>query len=188
MVTQVIGTSASKEQFFPQKTTSAFRLRPSERKNLSLQILAQAKPVSRLAQSYGVSRKFLYQQAAKASDALDETFTSKKDDDKVLFYLPVTKKWIRQFVLGLILICHSSFRGVIELLATMFDYHGLSLGTIHNIVQQAVQKAKQVNDAQELSNIHIGLPDEIFHAGKRTEKHSSTSRNQTQTSLRSQLT
>jgi len=166
MVTQVIGTSASKEQFFPQKTTSAFRLRPSERKNLSLQILAQAKPVSRLAQSYGVSRKFLYQQAAKASDALDETFTSKKDDDKVLFYLPVTKKWIRQFVLGLILICHSSFRGVIELLATMFDYHGLSLGTIHNIVQQAVQKAKQVNDAQELSNIHIGLPDEIFHAGK----------------------
>ena len=152
MVTQIIGISASKEQLFSQKTTPASCLRPSERKNLSLQVLAQAKPVSRLARSHGVSRKFLYQQAAKASDALDETFTTEEDDEKVLFYLPVTKNWIRQFVLALILICHSSFRGVIELLATTFDYNGLSLGTIYNITQQAVQKAKQVNNAQELSN------------------------------------
>lgn len=166
MVTQIIGISASKEQFFSQKTTVASRMGAEERKNLSLQVLSQAKPVSRLAQNYGVSRKFLYQQASKASNALDKTFTPKEDDDKVLFYLPVTKKWLRQFVLALILICHSSFRGVLELLETTFDYRGLSLGTIHNIAQQAVQKAKQVNNAQELSNVRVGLPDEIFQAGK----------------------
>lgn len=69
-------------------------------------------------------------------------------------------------ILALILICHSSFRGILELLEAVFDYDKLSLGTIHNIAQQAVQKAKQVNNAQELSNVRVGLPDEIFQAGK----------------------
>ena len=59
MVTQIIGTSASQEQFSPQKTATASRLGPEERKNLSLQVLAQSEPVSRLAQNHGVSRKFL---------------------------------------------------------------------------------------------------------------------------------
>jgi len=122
MVTQIIGASASQEQFFSQKTTLAYCLGPVERKNLSLQVLAQAEPVSRLAQNYGVRRKFLYQQAARVSDALDETFTAPSDDDKVLFYLLVTKNWIRQFVLAQVLIGHTSFRGVIEILEVMFDY------------------------------------------------------------------
>ena len=114
MVTQIIGASASQEQFFSQKTTLAYCLGPVERKNLSLQVLAQAEPVSRLAQNY--------QQAARVSDALDETFTAPSDDDKVLFYLLVTKNWIRQFVLAQVLIGHTSFRGVIEILEVMFDY------------------------------------------------------------------
>jgi len=166
MVTQIIDTSVSQEQFFSQKTTTASRLGPKERKNLSLQVLAQTKPVSRLAQNHGVSRKFLYQQAAKASDAIDEAFTPSTDDDTILFYLPVTKNWIRQFVLALILICHSSFRGVLEILEAVFDYHQLSLGTIHNIVRGAIQKSQQINNAQDLSTIRVGLPDEIFQTGK----------------------
>jgi len=167
MVTQIIDTSAHKQtHFFPKNTPVASRLGPIERKNLSLQALARTKPLSYLAQNYGVSRKFLYQQAAKASDALDDVFMPSADDQKVLFYLPVTKNWIRQFVLALILICHSSFRGVIEILESMFDYHNLSLGTIHNIVSQTVQKAQQINNAQDLSNIRVGVPDEIFQASK----------------------
>ena len=86
MVTQIIGTSASQEQFSLQKTATASRLGPEERKNLSLQVLAQTESVSRLAQNHGVSRKFLYQQAAKASEAIDEAFTAPTDDDdEVLF-------------------------------------------------------------------------------------------------------
>ena len=167
MVTQIIGISASQEQFLPQKTATASRLRPQERKNLSLQILAQTEPVSRLAQNYGVSRKFLYQQADKASNAIDEAFTPPTDDDdKVLFYLPVTKNWLRQFVLALILICHSSFRGIIEILDAMFDYHHLSLGSVHNIVTETVQKARHINQAQELCQIQVGAHDEIFQAAK----------------------
>lgn len=165
MVTQIIGTSAPQQtHFFPKRTSIASYLGPLDRKNLSLQLLARTEPVSYLAQNYGVSRKFLYQQAAKASDALDDAFMPSAEDDKVLFYLPVTKDWIRQFVLALLLICHSSFRGVIEILQGLFDYHNLSLGTIHNIVNEAVQRAQQINNAQDLSGIAVGILDEIFQA------------------------
>ncbi len=58
------------------------------------------------------ARKFIYRQAAKASEALDEGFAPSPDDKSVLFTLPVTKDWIRQFVLGQVLIGHTSFRGV----------------------------------------------------------------------------
>ncbi len=54
-----------------------------------------------------------YKQKAIATQALDQAFEPIPKENDVLFYLPVTKKWIRQFVLAPILICHSSFRGVI---------------------------------------------------------------------------
>ena len=165
MVTQIIDTSAPQQtHFFTQKTSAASCLGPLDRKNLSLAVLARTEPVSYLAQNYKVSRKFLYQQAAKASYALDEVFIPSADDNEVLFYLPVTKDWIRQFVLALILICHSSFRGIIEIFQDLFDYHHLSLGTIYNIVSQAVQKAQPINNAQDLSSIGVGILDEIFQA------------------------
>ena len=167
MVTQIIGTSApQRTHFFPKKMSAASRLGPIERKDLSLQVLTRTEPLSHLAQDYRVSRKFLYQQAARASDALDGAFVPPAGEENVLFYLPVTKNWIRQFVLALTLICHSSFRGVIEILEAVFDYRNLSLGTVHNIVSEAVQQAQQINNAQELCGIRVGLADEIFQASK----------------------
>jgi len=165
MVTQIIDTSVPEQtHFFPKRTTPASCLGPIDRKNLSVQVLSRTEPLTYLARNYRVSRKFLYQQATKASDALDNAFISSADDDGVLFHLPVTKDWICQFVLALIFICHSSFRGVIEIIQDLFDYHNLSVGTIHNIVSQAVQKAQQINNAQDLSGIAVGILDEIFQA------------------------
>jgi hypothetical protein len=80
------------------------------------------------------------------------------------FYLPVTRSWLRQFVLALVLICHSPLRGVVELLRDLFDLR-LSLGSAHNIVHQAVAAARQVNSAENLSAIKTGAHDEIFQAG-----------------------
>ena len=52
--------------------------------------------ITELAQEYEVSRKFIYQQAHKAEQALNEAFsTPEANDDKVLFYLPATKGWLR---------------------------------------------------------------------------------------------
>ena len=62
------------------------------------------------------------------------------------------------------LICHSSTRGVVELLRDLFDYR-ISLGTVHNIVHSPVPDARRINQQYDLSTIRIGLLDEIFQAG-----------------------
>jgi hypothetical protein len=126
--------------------------------------LARTEPVARLAERHGVSRKFLYAQAAKASEALQDAFAPSAGEDDVLFRLPVTKQWIRQFVLGQVLLGHSSFRGVQESLRDLFDYE-VSLGAIYNIVHEAVEAARKINAGENLSGIRVGAHDEIYQAG-----------------------
>jgi hypothetical protein len=142
----------------------AQRLLPPQRRDLAVQVLAGAQPVSDLAREHEVSRKFLYQQAHTAQEALDRAFASSSTLDDVLFELPVTKAWLRQLVLSLVLTCHSSTRGVVELLRDVFDYP-IALGTVHNIVHSAVADARRINQQYDLSTIRIGLLDEIFQAG-----------------------
>ena len=92
-----------------------------------------------------------------------QPFALSRRPDDVLFYLPVTKAWLRQLVLALVLICHSSYRGVVELLRDLFDYR-ISLGSVHNIVHSPVAHARRINEQYDLSTIRIGLLDEIFQA------------------------
>jgi hypothetical protein len=129
-------------------------------------MLAGAAAISGIARQEKVSRKFLYQQTAKAEDALQAAFsTDELDENGVLFYLPVTKAWIQQLVLGLTLECHSSLRGVTELLEDLFDYP-LSVGKIHGILHQAMTRARPYNTQQELSRVRIGAHDELFQNGQ----------------------
>jgi hypothetical protein len=134
------------------------------RQRLALDALAGV-PISQIASDQHVSRKFVYQQLRRALQGLEQTFDPPASPKDLLFWLPVTRPWLRQLVLGLVLVCHSSLRGVGELLADLFDYP-LSIGTVHNVLSQAVAKAFSINSAQDLSTIRIGAHDEIFQAGK----------------------
>jgi transposase-like protein len=142
----------------------AKRLRPQQRQDLAIQVLAGTETVSALARQHDLSRKFLYQQVHTAEEALDQAFAPASTLNDVLFNLPVTKSWVQQLVLSLVLTCHSSTRGVVELLRDVFDFR-ISLGTVHNIVHRAVAHAQKINQQYDLSTIHIGLLDEIFQAG-----------------------
>ena len=139
----------------------AASLPPASRKSLAIEVLSKTESISHLAAQHQVSRKFLYQQGRKANHALDATFISTTDEPEVLFYLPITKTWLWQLILGLILICHCSYRGVVELLRDLFDLP-VSVGTIHNRLQSAAKKASTINLTQDLSAIQVGLHDEIF--------------------------
>jgi hypothetical protein len=144
---------------------TAHLLPPRQRQRLALQVLAGTRPIAHLAADHDVSRKFVYQQAAKAEQALDDAFAPPDPDaDRALFHLPVTKAWLQQLTLGLVLICHSSYRGVVELCRDLFDYP-LSLGTVHNLAHRAVAQARRCNDAYNLRRVRIGAHDEIFQAG-----------------------
>jgi hypothetical protein len=144
---------------------SAKGLPPSQRQQIGLQALAGTESVTELANDFDVSRKFVYQQSAIAEQAIQDAFAPQLADDQVLFQLPVTKHWLRQLTLGLVLICHSPLRGVVELLRDVFD-HKTSLGTVFNTVQSAVAPARQHEHAQDLSGVRVGAHDEIFQAGQ----------------------
>ncbi|MFK8185392.1 MAG: hypothetical protein AB8B99_18610 [Phormidesmis sp.] len=149
----------------PPAFSIAASLSPDTRQDIGIQVLSRLQPISHIAVTHQVSRKFVYQQGNKAQQALDESFAPSQGDDDVLFHLPVTKNWLFQLILGLVLICHSSYRGIVELLRDLFDT-SISVGTIHNRLQATVEKAAEVNQSQNLSGITVGLHDEIFHADK----------------------
>ncbi len=143
----------------------AANLCPEIRQDIAIQALSKSEPVSHLAADFQVSRKFVYQQAHKAQQALDESFSSAADESEVLFHLPVTKTWLFQLILALVLICHCSYRGVVELFRDLFDLH-ISIGTIHNRLQSAAMLATEINESQDLSGIDVGLHDEIYQSTK----------------------
>ena len=130
MSTPRIVTTAVANESTPR--CAAHRLKGKQRGALALQGLAGKQPISTLSARHGVSRKFLYQQMHKASEVLEHAFDDEVPEEAVLFYLPVTKAWLRQAVIGLVLLCHGSYRGVIEFLRDSLDTP-ISLGTVHNI-------------------------------------------------------
>ena len=143
----------------------AASLSPNARQKLGIEMVAKSKPVSQLAAEHQVSRKFVYQQGQKAKAALDEIFDPQACDDEVQFNLPITKTWLNQLILSLVLICHSSYRGVIELFRDLLDI-SISIGTIKNRMESAAASALKINQAQDLSGIKVGLHDEIFQGSQ----------------------
>ncbi|MGB3574070.1 MAG: hypothetical protein WBA01_18675 [Phormidesmis sp.] len=141
----------------------AATLRPETRQRLAIEALSKSRPISHLATDYEVSRKFVYEQSDKAKLALNESFEPTTPEHQVLFHLPITKAWLFQLILGLVLICHSSLRGVVELLRDIFDI-AISASTVRNRLNAAAVQANAINTAQDLSRIEVDLRDEIFQA------------------------
>ena len=144
----------------------------SARKDLAGQALARSTTVSDLSARNGVSRKFVYQQANKARCALDDAFISAAADDTVLFEMPLTKRWLRQVIVALALMCRSSYLGILEFVRDLLGDRAreggwpISIGTVHNVLDAAAEQARVINGAQDLSRIRTGLHDELFHGGK----------------------
>ena len=145
--------------------TAAKAMGPAQREELALHALTGTETISRLASQRGVSRKFVYQQAASAEQALHDVFTPKPRNQGVLFSLPVTKAWLDQLILGLSLICHCPLRGVVEFCRDLLDCP-ISVGKVHNVLKKAVGQARAYNMAQDLSAVRIGAHDEIFQSGR----------------------
>lgn len=145
----------------------AARLPESERRDLAVRALARSESITDLAAEHGVSRKYVYEQKGKASAALDEAFAidASDADEVALFELKVTRRWLRQVIVALTLVCRSSFRGVVELVRDLLGVH-VSEGTVHNVQAAAAEQAVVINGDIDLPTIEVGLHDEIFQGGQ----------------------
>src|SRR5262249_54682654 len=149
----------------PSAPAPARLLAPAERQTLAVAALAGTQPITALADTYHVSRKFVYQQADQAASALTEAFAPPAPAEDILFHLPVTELWLQRLILGLLLISHSSYRGVQELLRDLF-HCPRSLGYIHDLARAASNRARLHNQQHELSGVGVAAFDEIFQAGE----------------------
>lgn len=169
MVAPLIGTRAvSGAMSFSAARGTARGLPAGQRQELSLAALVGLESASGLAERFGVSRKFVAGQREKAQAALDQAFASVEADREVLFQLPVTRQWIRRFVVAQVLIGHASDRDVQELFEALLGRAGPSLGTIHNILQAAAARSTAFNGQEDLSGIRVAAFDEIYQSDRPT--------------------
>ena len=106
MATPVINSACETDSSTVSCGCAARALDGEHRQQLAVEVLARTEPVTELAKRHGVSRKFVYHQADKGAQALEQAFQSPpSNDEEVLFYLPVTRAWLRQVVWGLVLLC-----------------------------------------------------------------------------------
>jgi len=153
--------SSSKESLFLHP---AKQLDNKQRQDLAEQALSGTESICKMAKENKVSRKFIYEQKNKAQAGIHQAFSEDSPSD-VLFYIPVTKAWLIQVVLALVLVCHSSFRGVIVFFRDILDQK-IGLGTIHNIVQDAIGTAQDLQKNEDLSPIKAAAHDEIFQGNQ----------------------
>ena len=144
-----------------RRVGAAAMLPERDRRDLAIQALAGSATISDLAAGHGVSRKFVYRQTDNARTALENAFVPAEPENDVLFELAVSQTWLLQLVVALVLICRSSFRGVVEFLRDLLGV-SISIGTVHQVLERAAQQAGAINRTQDLSGIRIGLHDEIF--------------------------
>lgn len=162
-----IVATAANPTTLPLATTATAALCPAqlldhqERQQLALAAW-NTHSITNLARHYGVSRKFICRQRHHAQHALDAAFAPPgPEQEPVLFWLPVTRVWLEQFLLALVLIGHCSLRAVGEILRDLFDY-SKSLGWLQAVVQRACDQAVTLNAQQELTFVQQAAPDEIF--------------------------
>jgi hypothetical protein len=77
-----------------------------------------------------VSRKFVYERTHKACVALADAFAVPKDE--VMFESPGSKRWLRQEIVALTLICRSSSRGVVEFMRDLLG-GSTRVGNVHDV-------------------------------------------------------
>jgi hypothetical protein len=157
--------NSTKSPTSTQLNAAAKKIDPATRQEIAVSALAKKETVTDLSRQHSTSRKFIYKQKETASTALDDAFSEYEKDSEVLFYIPVTKAWLEQVVLALILICHSSYGGVVEFFRDILG-RNICKGTVFNIVRKALLGATEINKAQDLSGIEVGAHDEIFQRDK----------------------
>ena len=144
------------------KKNQAKRISGRIKLDIALQAIRRQQTVSEISKHFNCSRTTVYKQQDKALDAANKVF--EQDDEEVLFYIPVTKSFIHESAVALRLICESSYRNIQFYIQAMYNYH-VSLGGIFNIIDNAADNAKPINQSYDLSLIKDSASDELFHWG-----------------------
>ncbi|MDE1465836.1 hypothetical protein [Spartinivicinus poritis] len=144
-----------------QAVQSSRRLTADQKINIAFDAMS-GMTITHTANKHGVSRGCVYAHQDKAKQAIYEAFDDTGDDRHVLFYVPVTKAFLYQVVLALVLICKSSYRDAMQFIRDIFD-HSISLGQVAHLMKVASHQAQEINQGYDLSHIQNSATDELYH-------------------------
>jgi len=137
----------------------------STRFHLAMQMLDDSRPwgmVTNMADEYKVSRKFLYQIANKAENALLDALSAQSPGPKpVSEYLTVDDELIQRAIITLATIIPGSIRGIKTCLQEILDTH-CSIGLISQSLKIAGETADKLNQSEIPRQSVLGEADEIF--------------------------
>ena len=145
------------------KKNQPSRFPSSIKQAMALKAIRKESSVSKLSKDYDCSRTTVYNQQHKALQAANQAFD--EEDESVLYSVPVSKPFIKQVVVALGMICKSSYRDIKFFLKSIFDY-SVSIGSIFDVMDDASDKAKILNEGYDLSLIKTSAADELFHRNK----------------------
>lgn len=146
-----------------QKNNHRNRIPSAIKRTIALKSIGREDTISQISKDYDCSRTTVYNQHRKALQAANHAFD--EEDDSVLYTVPVTKPFIKQVALALGMICKSSYRDTKVFIKSIFGY-SVSVGSIFNVMDDASEKAKVINDSYDLSLIKTSAADELFHRNK----------------------
>ncbi len=132
------------------------------KQSLALDAL-KSENISKTARDYNTTRSTVYNYRDIAVNAVNECIDDKNDND-VLYVIPVTKGYIKSVVNGLFGICKSSQRDSQLFLHDLFDYK-ISIGAINSILTQSSNDAHKINQSYSLERCKDSTSDECFHQG-----------------------
>lgn len=141
-------------------TFSTKRLPSRTKCAMALEAMDSKQGITAIATKFNCSRTTVYKHKETAVQATNKAF--EEADDDVLLTISVTKEFISGVVVALFLICGSSHRGIQYFLMCIFN-HPIALGSVFNILDDAADKAKPVNESYDLSLIKNSAADEAFH-------------------------
>ena len=140
------------------------RLSPECKKDIGLQAISDSN-VTRVAELNKVCRNTVYTQKRRVEEAVNDAFPESGQNEQVLFNIPVTRDFLHQIVVGILLICKASYRDAQLFLHDLFDTE-ISIGNIFNIHDAACHKAATINISYRLESIKQSASDEIYHRNK----------------------
>lgn len=120
--------------------------------------------MTKLAQSYGVSRPVVYDLRKKGAQALHEFFLKLQEERQILSTIRVDKVRLFRAIISSYVKGANSIRNVQDLVLGFYEL-GVSVGTIHSVLAEAEQRAAAFNKSVSLENITDAALDELFSQG-----------------------
>lgn len=117
--------------------------------------------ITDISKKNNVTRKTVYSHVEKVTAVVDQMINK---PDEVLFFIPVTWKWISMLIVLMFIVCKVSIRNIATFMKLAVDID-ISTGKISSILDAATDKAKIANDSYRLDQCHNSATDEIFHQG-----------------------